>query len=176
MDDTPADRPSNSSRLLRGEIVVLRPAGSADIPALLAILEQPEVACWWRRAEWERIDEDDAVSFAVVVDDEVVGCIQFSEETDPDYLSAAIDIFISARVHGRGIGADAMRTLIGHLVTDRGHHRLTVDPAADNARAIRFYEKLGFRRVGVLRRYERAEDGVWRDGLLMEYSIAPAPE
>jgi aminoglycoside 6'-N-acetyltransferase len=30
------------------------------------------------------------------------------------------------------------------------------------------YETLGFRRVGVLRRYERVADDVWRDGLLME--------
>jgi len=43
-----------------------------------------------------------------------------------------------------------------------------VDPAADNSRAIHVYEKLGFRPVGVLRRYERVADGVWRDALLME--------
>ena len=50
----------------------------------------------------------------------------------------------------------------------RGHHRLTVDPAVANARAVHVYEKLGFRPVGVLRRYERVDDGAWRDALLME--------
>jgi aminoglycoside 6'-N-acetyltransferase len=62
-----------------------------------------------------------------------------------------------------------MRALMRHLVDDRGHHRFTVDPAVANQRAIHVYEKLGFRRVGAMRAYERGEDGVWRDGLLMEH-------
>lgn len=162
-----------SDTSLRGALVTLRPATPHDRSALMTILDEPEVARWWRRAEWERLNEDDAAVFAVTVGDEVAGCIQYSEETDPDYRSAAIDIFLSTRRQGRGLGADALRTLMDHLVADRGHHRLTVDPAAANARAIHVYEKLGFRRVGVLRRYERGQDGVWRDGLLMEYVVEP---
>jgi aminoglycoside 6'-N-acetyltransferase len=153
---------------LRGELVLLRPVTPEDLPALLAVLEEPEVARWWRRDEWERVDEDDAVTFAIVVDGAVAGCIQFSEETDPDYYSAAVDIFVATAAQGRGVGPDAMRVLIAWLIDSRGHHRLTVDPAADNSRAIHVYEKLGFRRVGVMRQYERVEDDVWRDGLLME--------
>jgi aminoglycoside 6'-N-acetyltransferase len=151
---------------------VLRRARADDAPALLAILDQPEVAAWWRRAEWERLDERDAVTFAIEYEGRVAGCIQYSEEADPDYFSAAVDIFVSAAVHGRGVGPDAMRTLIAWLIDVRGHHRLTVDPAAANARAVHVYEKLGFRPVGVLRDYERVEDGTWRDALLMELQAA----
>jgi aminoglycoside 6'-N-acetyltransferase len=153
---------------LRGRLATLRPVTEADLPALLAILEEPDVARWWRRDEWERVDEEDAVTFAIVADGAVAGCIQFSEETDPDYFSAAVDIFVGTAAQGLGIGPDAMRTLVVWLLDVRGHHRLTVDPAAENARAVHVYEKLGFRSVGVLRRYERVEDGVWRDALLME--------
>lgn len=162
------DAASPVPAVLRGRSVTLRPVIEDDLPALLAILEEPEVARWWRRDEWERVDEEDAVTFTIVADGAVAGCIQFSEETDPDYYSAAVDIFVATAAQGRGVGPDAMRALIAWLIEARGHHRLTVDPAADNARAIHVYEKLGFRRVGVLRRYERVEDGVWRDGLLME--------
>ena len=155
---------------LEGGLVRLRPVASADLPALLAILEEPEVARWWRRAEWERVDEKDAVTLVVELQtaEAVAGCIQYAEETDPDYFSAAVDIFVGTAAQGRGVGPDAMRTLIAWLFDVRGHHRLTVDPAAENARAIHVYEKLGFRPVGVLRRYERVEDDVWRDALLME--------
>jgi aminoglycoside 6'-N-acetyltransferase len=153
---------------LRGSLVTLRRVTAEDIPALLAILDEPEVARWWRRAEWERVDERDAVTFTIVADGRVAGCIQYSEETDPDYYSAAVDIFVGTAAQGRGVGPDAMRTLIAWLFGVRGHHRLTVDPAAENARAVHVYDKLGFRRVGVLRRYERVENGVWRDALLME--------
>jgi aminoglycoside 6'-N-acetyltransferase len=141
-----------------------------DLPALLAILDEPEVARWWRRAEWERVDEKDALTLVIEVNASgaVGGCIQYTEETDPDYFSAAVDIFVGTAAQGRGVGPDAMRTLIAWLFDVRGHHRLTVDPAAENARAIHVYEKLGFRPVGTLRRYERVEDDVWRDALLME--------
>ena len=69
---------------------------------------------------------------------------------------------------GAGLGAEAVRTLARHLIADRGHHRLTIDPAAANDRAIRAYERVGFRAVGLTRRYERGPDGAWRDGLLMD--------
>ena len=57
---------------------------------------------------------------------------------------------------------------IDHLADARGHHRFTIDPAADNERAVRCYAAVGFKPVGVLRRYWRGPDGLWRDGLLMD--------
>ena len=77
------------------------------------------------------------------------------------------DIALSTRLHGRGYGREALRLAIRHQVS-RGHHRFVIDPAADNERAIRSYAGLGFRPVGVMRRYERLPDGGWRDGLLMD--------
>ena len=161
-------RQADTPPVLLGRLVTLRPADESDAVRLLAILEEPDVAQWWRRDEWVRLDEREVVTFAIEVDGTVAGCIQFDEEDDPDYLSAALDIFVATEFHGRGVGTDAMRTLITWLVEARGHHRFTVDPAVANTRAIHGYEKLGFRRVGVLRRYERVADGSWRDALLME--------
>jgi aminoglycoside 6'-N-acetyltransferase len=163
---------SSAPPVLHGRLATLRPADAADAPALLAILDEPEVAAWWRRGEWERLDESDAVSFVIEAGGVVAGCIQYHEETDPDYFSAGVDIFVSAVVHGRGVGPDAMRARNAWLIDVRGHHRLTVDPAAANARAIHVYEKLGFRPVGTLRQYERVADGSWRDALLMELLAA----
>jgi aminoglycoside 6'-N-acetyltransferase len=84
------------------------------------------------------------------------------------YRHAGIDLFLSEHVHGQGLGADAVRTMARHLIEDRGHHRLTIDPAADNIGAIRAYEKVGFRPVGVMRQYERLPGRGWHDGLLMD--------
>ncbi|CAM5666252.1 GNAT family N-acetyltransferase OS=Streptomyces antimycoticus OX=68175 GN=SANT12839_077140 PE=4 SV=1 [Streptomyces antimycoticus] len=86
---------------------------------------------------------------------------------EPDYRHASIDIYLDPAVHGRG-GTDAVRTLARHLITDHGHHRIVIDPAADNAAAIRCYGKVGFRPVGLMRSYERGPDGRWHDGLLMD--------
>ena len=58
--------------------------------------------------------------------------VQYGEETEPAYRHASIDIFVDPLMHGQGIGRDAVGTLARHLVHDRGHHRLVIDPAADN--------------------------------------------
>ena len=157
-----------------GDEVVLRPLRADDAPAVSHILAEPEVSRWWLRQTWERIVEEGSVSFAIEVDGEVAGVIQYVEELDPDYLSASVDLFVGAGLQERGIGRRALRAMVDFLVAEHGHHRITVDPAADNARAIHVYEALGFQPVGVMRAYERGDDGVWHDGLLMEYIVPPA--
>ncbi|WP_229401407.1 GNAT family N-acetyltransferase [Micromonospora okii] len=160
--------------MLRGKAVTLRPATEDDVPALAAIRATPEVRRWWRGdddlAAAIRADlADEALTIHVVEHaGRVVGAIQWYAESDPEYRHAGMDIFLAPEVHGGGLGGDAVRTLARHLVDDHGHHRLTVDPAAANTAAIRAYAKVGFRPVGVLRRYERGADGRWHDGLLMD--------
>ncbi len=161
-----------SLRELVGRRVVLVLVIAEHVPELRRILAAPEVRSRWgdeaASDEWP-FDDPSAVRFAVVDDGRVVGMVQYGEEDEPAYRHASIDIFLDPRVHGRGIGRDAVRTLAGHLVHDRRHHRLVIDPAVDNEAAIRCYSAVGFRPVGVMRRYERDVDGTgWHDGLLMD--------
>ncbi len=79
-----------------------------------------------------------------------------------------MDIFLTTPRQGEGLGTEAIRLLASYLFGERGHHRLTIDPAAENVGAIRAYERVGFRAVGIMRKYERGPGGVWRDGLLMD--------
>ena len=150
--------------------LVLRPLAEADAAALRRIHATPEVARWWEHPDddfpWE---EPEATRLTIVVDGAVAGMIQFSEEHEPKYRHAWIDLFLDPAVHGRGLGTEAVRLAVRHLIDERGHHRITIDPAVANAAAVRAYEKAGFRPVGVMRQYERDVDGCgWHDGLLME--------
>ena len=159
---------------LRGEQVTLRPPSEADIPELTRIRSTPEVLRWWRggddmtAAVTEDLAEEGTETFVIEHDGRVAGAIQWHAEDEPDYRHAGIDIYLDPAVHGLGLGADAIRTLARHLIVDHRHHRLVIDPAADNAAAIRCYTKVGFRPVGVMRRYEKGLDGTWHDGLLMD--------
>ena len=83
------------------------------------------------------------------------------------YRSVGLDIFLTTALHGQGLGREALRLVIAHYL-ERGHHRFTIDPAADNERAIRTYAAVGFKPVGRLRDYELGADGTWHDGLLMD--------
>ncbi len=164
---------STPTPTLHGSATVLRPIAQHDAEPLAEILAEPGVAAWWPRYDVERvrselIEADEPVVFVVEVDSEVIGSIQYFEEPSPDYRHASIDIFIATAYHGRGLGADAIRTLARYLVHDRGHHRLAIDPAVTNVRAIRSYQGVGFQPVGVMRRYERNADGQWQDCLLMD--------
>jgi aminoglycoside 6'-N-acetyltransferase len=125
---------------------------------------------WWFEPESRDaiLGDGDSAKLVIDADGEVAGLIQYHEEDDPLYRHASIDVFVSERFQGRGLGTEAVRLVARHLFEERGHHRITIDPAADNARAIRAYEKVGFRRVGVMRRYERGPDGTFHDGLLMD--------
>jgi len=116
----------------------------------------------------EDLAEEGTETFVIQHDGRVAGAIQWHAEEEPDYRHAGIDIYLDPALHGRGLGADAIRTLARHLIDDLRHHRLVIDPAADNAAAIACYTKVGFRPVGVMRNYERGLDGTWHDGLLMD--------
>ena len=97
--------------------MTLRPLAEGDEAELLRIHRTPEVMRWW----------------------------DVPEELEPKYRHAAIDLFLDPALHGRGLGTEAVRRVVRHLIDDRGHHRVTIDPATANVAAIRAYEKAGFR-------------------------------
>jgi aminoglycoside 6'-N-acetyltransferase len=159
---------------LQGAHVTLRLATTADIPELARIRSTPEVLRWWRGGEdmaasvAEDLADEGTETLVIEHEGSVAGAIQWHAEDEPDYEHAGIDIYLDPAVHGQGLGAEAIRTLARHLIADKGHHRLVIDPAADNVAAIRCYSKVGFRPVGLMRNYERGVDGSWHDGLLMD--------
>ncbi len=160
--------------------MLLRPVRSTDADRLLEILGEPEVARWWGTHDANRVREDliepaDEVAYAIESGGELIGAVTYYEEPAPDYRHAGLDIFLTTDRHGQGLGSETLRLLARHLFDERGHHRLTIDPATANHRAIRAYEKVGFRPVGVMREYERGPDGTWHDGLLMDLLAAELP-
>lgn len=159
---------------LRGRHVLIRPLSDGDRTRIIEIRGTAEVAQRWRGEDLDEefsndLADDELHQFAIETPDgQIVGMIQFSEEEDPDYRHASIDIFVDPAFHRRGFATGAIATLIDWLFDGRGHHRLVIDPAADSEAAISCYAKVGFKPVGVMRAYERTADGSWSDGLLMD--------
>jgi len=161
---------------LRGAGVTLEPLAAGHEDRLRAIRETPEVAVRWGPLEddFPLEDEPKSTRFAILVDGEVAGMIQFQEETEPDYRHAEVDLFLAPEHHGQGLGTDAMVTLTNHLLEERGHHRIVLSVDTDNEPAIRCYEKSGFRRVGVTRYSGRNyRTGEWADEFFMELVRLP---
>ena len=112
--------------VLGGLRVVLRPATEADVQALGAIRRTPQVYARWRGGDdiegeiRDDLADDETALYAIEYEGRVVGAIQWSAETDPDYRHASIDIYLDPSEHGRGLGTDAVRTLARHLLTEAG--------------------------------------------------------
>lgn len=159
---------------LSGDRVRLRPTTAADQADLVAIRKTPEVCERWRGSDLDAEFLDDLAStdlHLLAIEDDVgvvIGAIQWEAEEEPDYRHASIDIYLDPSRHGRGLCTDAVRTLVRYLLKVQRFHRVVIDPAADNGAAIRCYEKVGFRPVGIMREYARGSDGSWHDGLLMD--------
>jgi aminoglycoside 6'-N-acetyltransferase len=163
-------------RELAGANVTLTPLAPADAEPLRAIRREPAVEHFWDPLEddFPLADEPGVERLTIRHRGEVAGMVQLAEELEPKYRSASIDIFVAPDHQGEGVCTEAVRLVVDHLVGERGHHRITIDPAAHNAAAIRCYEKAGFRRVGRMRLAERSADGrSWHDALFMELVVDP---
>jgi aminoglycoside 6'-N-acetyltransferase len=150
---------------------VIRRYAQADLPALLAIVNQPEVSRWWGR--WKRDDlakeiAGATLAWTIEVDGEPAGLIAAHEEGDPDSYGVDLDVFLDAARLDRGIGTDALRQALHMLFEGRGHHRAAIYVNPNNKRALRAYEKVGFKPVGILRKAARMDDGKWHDELIMD--------
>lgn len=158
--------------ILRGPRVVLRPPNADEAEVLAdAIALDPAAGPRWSTdpATMRRwLAEEDLNLLVVEFEGEAVGIVDFEEVPEPEYHSAGMDIALLECCTGKGIGGEVLQVLGAWLIDVRGHHRLTIDPAADNARAIRSYSKIGYQPIGVARRYERGPDGSWHDNLLMD--------
>jgi len=71
-----------------------------------------------------------------------------------------------AAYRGRGYGTDAMRLILRYAFAELNLARVSLEALARNKRAIRSYEKAGFRLEGVQREWER-RDGRRRDVVSM---------
>jgi aminoglycoside 6'-N-acetyltransferase len=163
---------SDESLVLRGERVLLRGPQAGELETLAGLIAaDPEASAWWsanaaKNLRW--IQDPSSETFVIEVERGAAGVLMVTEENDPDYRYAGLDITLVGDTRGRGIGPEALRLMARSLFQERDHHRLTIDPALENHRAVRAYEKAGFLPVGVMRQYWRDADGAWRDGLLME--------
>ncbi len=157
---------------LTGALVELRAVEEGDVERLWDIYTSPEVARWWgtdprneRVGKWLGRE----LQWTILVGGEAAGVAQAYEETGAAFRHAGIDLFLGASFHGRGLGSDTVRTVVRWLFEERRHHRVVIDPALANERAIRCYERVGFRPVGVMRRYWLDHTtGEWVDGLLLD--------
>ncbi len=121
--------------------------------------------------------EDDEVRCIVEFKDNEIGYIQFyplDDQSKVDYGYAEKNIFGMDQFIGeveywnKGIGKLLVSSIVDFLIEEKKAKRVVMDPRLRNTRAIKCYEKCGFKKVKILPKYELHE-GEYQDCWLMEY-------
>ncbi|MDY7045486.1 MAG: GNAT family N-acetyltransferase [Bacillota bacterium] len=69
----------------------------------------------------------------------------------------------------KGIGTLLVTTMVQHLLKEKGANKVIMDPKVTNIRALRCYEKAGFKKIRKLLNFEFHE-GAYRDCWLLEFN------
>jgi diamine N-acetyltransferase len=164
--------------MLIGTKVILRAPGDDDLAALAALrndaalqlllMSQPRPNTPQRVRDWvaHLLADDTSVFFIIEVGGQAVGYLQI---VSMRFLhgTGELGICLKNDVQGQGIAAEALALVETYAQEVFNLRKLTLQVLSSNTRAVRFYEKSGFRTVGVWQRhfYQR---GSFRDVMLME--------
>ena len=164
-------------------LVKLRPAREDELPLLLHVVGDPDVAgefVWAGYGDQNHFrrsfDDNGLVSkdggillVALASSDEAVGMVSFTKQwTGAAVFCWEIGIAMLPSARGHGYGTAAQRELVRYLFAHSAAHRIEASTEAGNLAEQRSLEKTGFTREGVMRGRDW-RDGQWRDAVL--YSI-----
>lgn len=168
----------------KAEAIVLKPVGPEHYALLREWLEKPHVQEWWGDPEEELGFIKDMVEgrdttrpFILEFEGRDIGYMQYwfvADNRSPALVAehpwltelpadaVGVDITIGEeKLVSRGIGSAAVTAMIS-LLRSLGHETIIIDPDPANKRAIRAYEKAGFRPIPQL-------EGRTSDVLLMQH-------
>lgn len=121
--------------------------------------------------------EDDEFKCIIEFEGHEIGYIQFyllDNETKKEYgyhdeNIYGVDQFIGETDYwNKGIGTLLVSSMVTYLIEHKGADRVVMDPQTRNTRALKCYEKCGFKKVKILPNNELHE-GVYQDCWLIEY-------
>lgn len=123
----------------------------------------------------ERIRDTHFPLLVAKLDDDVVGWAGLaSYSSRPCYSGIAeCSVYVDGEARGRGTGTALTEALASTAEVD-GFHKLIGKLFTDDVASIRLVERCGFTTVGLHRRHGKL-DGNWRDVLVVERLLSPAP-
>lgn len=158
--------------MLEGEKVKLREYRKEDIPKAWEYFNDPDVRRFLNpgipfplkledEEKWyeEQTSRKDTYNFAIVIKDtgEYIGGCGINS-VDWKNRHACVGIFLGKPLWSKGYGTDAMKVLVNFIFSQMNINKVYLNVFSFNQRAIKSYEKCGFKVEGVLREH------IYRDG------------
>ncbi|MDR3599157.1 MAG: GNAT family protein [Desulfosporosinus sp.] len=166
--------------MLKGQKILIRPIEEDDLDLLYQWYNDQEVNLWssgaWPLNTLMSKDQiavkfldgsPDTCQYAILAENDLlIGTTGFKEVNIPS-RSAILSIVIGNKTYwGKGYGSDALITFVRFLFTQWNFHRISLDTWDENIRAIKAYEKVGFKIEG-RQREARFVLGNYHDAILM---------
>lgn len=153
---------------LRSARLVIRPIGTADIPAFVAYRRDPDVARyqswgtdyseaeahalvagqpasgWPDAGEWVQLGLHLADGPAALIGDVAVG----ADAEQPDTFE--LGVTLAPAYQGRGFAREALEVVLARLMDERGSHRVVMQGDARNAPVLALMPRLGLRHEGTI--------------------------
>ena len=96
-------------------------------------------------------DENETFSFAIMVDDKVVGSIGIFRQGNIHSQTAELGYYIAEEYWGKGIMTEAVKQICAYVFAKSDIIRIYAEPFAYNIASCRVLEKVGFQYEGTLR-------------------------
>jgi RimJ/RimL family protein N-acetyltransferase len=146
-----------------------------DFPLMLEWLAKKHVGEWWDDGDdtLEKVAAhygaaDETERFILLDDEKPIGYFQYYFAEDD---SIGIDQFIGEETYlNRGVGEKTIKMFVRLIAEKHNPASIILDPSPENARAVRCYEKVGFRHYET-RKHENGEAAY-----MMRLEIRPADE
>lgn len=155
-------------------MIELQPFTDEDIDRLVGWFPSPEALFVWTATTFEHpltreqmkrfVDEsrargDRQFFKAVGPDGEVFGHVELGAIDHRNKSLRIGRVVIDPAQRGKGLGAGMMRAAVERSFRELGMHRVELWVLDDNRSAIASYERVGFRREGLLRDFFRSSGG-----------------
>ena len=133
----------------------IRPATSADVPAMRRIEAQAPTAAHWNDSEYDRIFAGDPPRLALVIHDDNVKGFLIANQIGLEWELENIAVAAGARRRGL---ASALLDHFLEVVKQQGGESVFLEVRASNAAARALYAKYGFAATGLRRNYYQYPD------------------
>lgn len=157
--------------MLKGERVVLRPYRADDFDAWYHLNDNVDLTLlasdtWlphtveFARQRWDaqlQAGHDERIKFAIEADGEFIGYAAL-KHVNQQSQNAWLTIVLGESKVGQGYGRDALNTLLRYAFDVLNLHRISLETWAQNERALRCYQAVGFVQEGYMR------EAIWLNG------------
>jgi len=173
-------------------MVRIREANASDLPFLIDLRLKMISACpdsflddygeltEWTAEDWKkwlfRLTETENSNLVVAEEDGqligVVGCKGVKHKR-ARHVATLVGVGVLPSYRGKGIGRRMLDYVISWVKKQTKIERLQLTVYADNETAVKFYEKLGFKKEGLFEHYARGKNGEFQAGIPMALFIPP---